>query len=659
LPGQNAYLVPIPAGITGGKNFRVYIEGQQLQVTCPPGLTARNLVRVAAPAPLPTTPNNTTPTQGIDIANSNDSTSTDNNEQQQRLLQRPEVTMQTFEVAVPQGVRPGQPFTLIASGQRVLVTCPPNAVMGQRIRFELPIAGQTGRNSSAPSNTATNNTNTNTDNNGDDISPVQLSYETKDGWTRTIRLTDYKFTWVRTQANQVTETQDKNFDLITSAFARKLIFKDGADPRMRTGKVSLVPASNVAVESSVSYGLHNEKQIKYADIATAQNKKFQDKVVWFQDMCALLKVDWSAGHVKIQVRREHLLDDSIQAVMSLGRTNLRESWRLEFIGELGLDAGGLIREWFQLVSEDIFNPDRGLWNSNEGNQMCNQINAAAELTCGPEYRIYYRFLGRVMGKALFDQQLIAGHMVRHLYKHILGWPMTFADLEMIDEQYFQNMKKMTTYSEDELEMLCLDFTYTEQSLGASEIVELIPDGKNVDVTKENLAEYLELCTKYRLLGRIRPHVTELLLGFFDVIPEPLMTVFDFQELELLMCGLPEVDMQDWKANTDYAGLVKENHRVVGWFWEVVEDFDVTMRAKLLQFVTGTSGVPSGGFSVLQGNDGDIRKFCINGIALSGSLYPRSHTCFNRIDLPLYKTKKDLHDNLKMALECEAVGFGIE
>merc|ERR1712071_609864 len=143
--------------------------------------------------------------------------------------------------------------------------------------------------------------------------------------------------------------------------------------------------------------------------------------------------------------------------------------------------GGLAREWFQLVTDEIFNPDMGLWQPSASNQMAMRINPSSEISCPEDHLIYFRFLGRVMGKALFDQQLIAGHMVRHLYKHILGWPMTFADLEMIDEQYFQNMKKMTTYSEDELEMLCLDFTYTEQNLGASEIVELIPDGRNVDV----------------------------------------------------------------------------------------------------------------------------------------------------------------------------------
>merc|ERR1712151_1281981 len=130
-----------------------------------------------------------------------------------------------------------------------------------------------------------------------------------------------------------------------------------------------------------------------------------------------------------------------------------------------------------------------------------------------------------------------------------------------------------------------------------------------------------------------------------------------------MCGLPEIDMEDWKANTEYSGTVKgrgKNHRVVKWFWEVVEeDFDQAMKATLLQFATGTSGVPSRGFSVLQGNDGDIRKFAVHGVDTSVFLYPRAHTCFNRIDLPNYSSKKEMYNKLKTAITLSGVGFDME
>ena len=175
-------------------------------------------------------------------------------------------------------------------------------------------------------------------------------------------------------------------------------------------------------------------------------------------------------------------------------------------------------------------------------------------------------------------------------------------------------------------MLCLDFTTTQDIMGVKEEIELIPNGAKIEVDNDNFPEYLEACLKYRMLDRVKPQLNELLLGFFDVIPEPLLTIFDFQELELLMCGLPDIDLEDWKEHTEYSGecdYVGGDHQVCIWFWEVVVEFDRETKARLLQFVTGTSGVPSRGFGVLQGSDGNVRKFTIHGVRVDVCLYPRA------------------------------------
>lgn len=232
-----------------------------------------------------------------------------------------------------------------------------------------------------------------------------------------------------------------------------------------------------------------------------------------------------------------------------------------------------------------------------------------------------------MGRALLDRQLIHGHLVRSLYKHILGWPITFEDLAAQDEEYYNSLKSLTEMDDDTLEAMCLDFTVTEELFGAREEVELVPNGADIDVTKANLVAYLEANLRYHMLERVRLQLTELLLGFFDVVPEPVLSVFDSNELELILCGLPTIDMDDWEANTKYAGRFKDlgnTHKVVQWFWEIVRnDFDQEMKARLLQFVTGTSGVPSLGFSVLQGNDGNIKKFCLQGIDGTSHNFPRA------------------------------------
>ena len=290
------------------------------------------------------------------------------------------------------------------------------------------------------------------------------------------------------------------------------------------------------------------------------------------------------------------------------------------------------------------------------------MQSPTEFCCPEDHLIYFRFLGRVMGKALFDRQLVAGHMIPTLYKHMCGWPCQIADLEQVDEEIYGNLKKLLDMDPSEVEYLCLDFTVTEETMGMKQTVELVPGGADIDVTGDNLPEYMEATLQYKMMGRVKPQLNELLLGFFDVIPEPILTIFDFQELELLMCGLPEIDLHDWRNNTEYSGEFDRggaSNDVVSWFWEVVEEMDQEMRARLLQFVTGTSGVPSRGFAVLQGNDGNVRKFTVHGIEVGSCLYPRAHTCFNRIDLPMYDDKADLKQKLELAVTMVATGFDIE
>lgn len=654
--GRPAYMVEIPPGTRGGQQFPITIAGSTFMVTCPEHAVPGNRVRIEPPPPDP----NQRPPSSQSSLNNNDP---------------PKREEQTFEVTVPPSVQGGQSFALLAGGVRVQVVCPINAGPGQKIRFRLPLALVT----KPKKQTA--------------LAAKRLSYD-KDGWTRTVRITDMKLQWIRMDENgAIDDLRNTKFDPEKSAFVRKLVFREGSDPRIRDGVLSLVPAYEAVVDSKIRND-RGEVIVDYPEIADAQASNFENKADWFQKKCAQLAVEWNEGHMRINVRREHLLEDSVDAVMSLNRKDLRKMWRFEFIGEAGIDAGGLAREWFHLVSKEIFDPDMGFWKSSETNQMLMEVNPASSEylshmdlfwmeTCIPlihshdppffalctelihaDYLVYYRFLGRIMGKAMFDGQLVAGHMVPYIYKHMLGFPISFKDLKTYDEDYYANLaqiKQLADTGEDVEMILCLDFTTTVDMLGEKQDVELVEGGADKPVTNDNYLEYFEACLKYRMLDRVKPQLNELMLGFFDVVPEPLLTVFDYQELELLMCGMPQIDMDDWKENTEYSGdyeHVGGDYPACIWFWEVVEAFDQEMKARLLQFVTGTSGVPARGFSVLQGNDGNIRKFTIHGVSVGTCLYPRAHTCFNRIDLPSYETKEELGEKLKLAVTMVATGFDI-
>ena len=206
----------------------------------------------------------------------------------------------------------------------------------------------------------------------------------------------------------------------------------------------------------------------------------------------------------------------------------------------------------------------------------------------------------------------------------------------------------------------LDFTVSEDFLGAIIALELVEGGSGIAVSNENVAAYLEANIRYRTFNRNLPQLTELLLGFYDVVPEPALTIFDANELELILCGLPIIDLEDWQAHTIYQGLFKingRNEQAVQWFWEVLEvDFDVELKARVLQFATGTSGVNLGGFECLQGSDGNIMKFTIHGVDPETCFYPKAHTCFNQLDLPNYTTKSQLRERLTVSITTSYVGF---
>lgn len=140
-----------------------------------------------------------------------------------------------------------------------------------------------------------------------------------------------------------------------------------------------------------------------------------------------------------------------------------------------------------------------------------------------------------MGKALFDRQLVAGHMAQYLYKHILGWPVTFEDLKEVDMECYNSLKQLVNLvkSDDDVSKLGLTFATTKDVSGQMEVVELVEGGSDLKVNNENFPEYVGACMKYQMIDRAKPQLTELLLGFFDVIPEPLLVVFHFEELEMV------------------------------------------------------------------------------------------------------------------------------
>jgi E3 ubiquitin-protein ligase NEDD4 len=104
---------------------------------------------------------------------------------------------------------------------------------------------------------------------------------------------------------------------------------------------------------------------------------------------------------------------------------------------------------------------------------------------------------------------------------------------------------------------------------------------------------------------------------------------------------------DWAKFTDYRGY-EVNDEVIQWFWKCVRSWPPECKSRLLRFATGTTRIPVNGFKDLQGSDG-TQRFTIEK---AGDPYqlPKSHTSFNRINLPPYKDYATLEHKLTLAVE---------
>ncbi|KAL6995188.1 E3 ubiquitin-protein ligase upl1, partial [Sarracenia purpurea var. burkii] len=143
--------------------------------------------------------------------------------------------------------------------------------------------------------------------------------------------------------------------------------------------------------------------------------------------------------LRISVRRAYILEDSYNQLRMRSMQDLKGRLNVHFQGEEGIDAGGLTREWYQLLSRVIF--DKGaLLFTTVGNDSTFQPNPNSVYQT--EHLSYFKFVGRVVGKALFDGQLLDVHFTRSFYKHILGAKVTYNDIEAIDPDYFKNLKWM-------------------------------------------------------------------------------------------------------------------------------------------------------------------------------------------------------------------------
>lgn len=372
---------------------------------------------------------------------------------------------------------------------------------------------------------------------------------------------------------------------------------------------------------------------------------FDVKRQWFKTQVRRLRQQASRRHgsLRLHIRRKTVFEDAYHQLQPRNADEMRGRLHVTFRNEEGVDAGGLSREFFGILAKEMFNPNYALFTSTEDGCTF-QPNPNSIIN--PDHLSYFRFVGRVVGKAVADGFLLDAHFTRSLYKHMLGVQPTHHDMEAIDPDFYRSLKTILEFNLSDIG-LDLNFSIDDLSFGRSQVIDLLPSGRLVPVTEENKEEYVRLVCQHRMTTAIQSQIKSYLAGFYELVNPELIAIFTPRELELLISGLPDIDLHDLKKNTDYMGW-KATDKTIEWFWNILFSLSRNEKAAFLQFVTGSSKVPLAGFAELQGMRG-IQKFAIHKAGGTKGALMSAHTCFNSLDLPVYESEVEMREKLLYAI----------
>ncbi|KAH7485726.1 E3 ubiquitin-protein ligase TOM1-like [Phytophthora ramorum] len=428
-----------------------------------------------------------------------------------------------------------------------------------------------------------------------------------------------------------------------------------------TGRLTWTKADEVSIDmESFGKGLDN------IDFEGVMALSFRMKKQWFLVQLSRIATPVTEAVAKLMTR-ERIIQQSLQ-LAEAPPDALHAYLKITFDGEPGIDAGGLLREWFGIVCKQIFSEKMGLFVPTKGEDMSYWIDPLSDEKNETHLKLF-RLAGILIGKALFEGLVLDAHLALPLLKHVLGIPISFSDLEFLDEELHRNCKWLR--SNNHVEALCLTFSVMLEN-GTE--VDLKENGRNVDVTDENKEEYLRLVLEHRMLDSIADQLQEFLMGIYDVVPKALLSVFDYQELELILCGIPTIDTADWKAHTHVRYIKPEENRK----GNITEERAERSAAVVLDCCRGscTRGTCSA-VAVCHWNQSRARRGLPWAHELQryhppvhdpardagqegeGGPVPQSAHMLQRLDLPMYRDMEELERSLTMVSQMEVFGFGLE
>ena len=369
------------------------------------------------------------------------------------------------------------------------------------------------------------------------------------------------------------------------------------------------------------------------------------------------KISWVEGSCPIVINRSNFLEESINKIQDV---NIYKEWKISFIGETNYDAGGIMREWYTTLFKALEKDNLKLFIKSDTDDYSYIINPF--LKRNDKNFKYFDFIGKLMAKALIDNITVNICFNKLIYKMILQEPIEFNELVFINKPVYdsiQNLKNTQTTSGVSCTELGVYYNLEMKDTNDKiHTLDMINFGREIPV--EDIDDYINKRIDF-LYGLYEPFIKRIRDSLYNIISKEVIQKFTSDQLELLLNGRPFIDIEDWKQFSEYREPYNSGHYIILWFWEILSQLSQKELSNLLMFSTGSSRVPLGGFASLESNRGSNAKFTIESIPYEPNKknYIKAHTCFNRLDIPLFNDKNEVKEAILFVCSNEILGFGID
>ncbi|KAL9251575.1 E3 ubiquitin-protein ligase UPL6-like protein [Drosera capensis] len=364
------------------------------------------------------------------------------------------------------------------------------------------------------------------------------------------------------------------------------------------------------------------------------------------------------GRNRFRIRRDHILEDAFNQLNALSDEDLRGVMRVTFINEFGveeagIDGGGIFKDFMENITRSAFDIQYGLFKETADHLL--YPNPGSGLV-HEQHLQFFHFLGTILAKAMFEGILVDIPFATFFLSKLKQKYNYLNDLPSLDPELYRHLIFLKHYDRD-ISELELYFVIVNNEYGEQTEEELLPGGKHMRVTNENVITFIHLVANYRLNYQIRQQSSHFLRGFEQLIRKEWIDMFNEHELQMLISGsLEGLDIDDLGSHAQYSGGYHADHYVIEMFWEVIKGMSQENQKKFLKFVTGCSRGPLLGFKYLE------PQFCIQRAAGSATeealdRLPTAATCMNLLKLPPYLSKEQLERKLMYAISAEA-GFDL-